>query len=215
MEFISTNTRLGRYGLSDKDVPLEDLKLTKGDHVILSPNNNNFQKHMQTLKPKSIADLKRWIGVPDRAFGATSPPVVSRLPAVHLPVNLLIKQPLMYDQLVQTHNFIYGNSSTFTSEAIARLDQFVSATIGVVTFLFPDIYISAGSTLEIDAKTQLLFANNIVIEDTGMLVLAGWTTSIDCAGIRSVAPNISGGGGGGGGGGQVGGPGRRGGHSAE
>ncbi len=195
-KFASLATRLAVYGLERREQSLLDLKIEEDQTVELSARDHAFSDHYVNLKPQRLADLKRWIGIPDEAVqivpAATPGGVETRLP--HLCAPHIAQPPILPgdpDLQSHLHRYLFGHSDGVERQHISKLEAFVlESNVTVSAFVLRDIYISKRSRLVISAKTQLLFARYITIETTGLLDLRAPFARIDCAGIRRLPPFV-------------------------
>jgi hypothetical protein len=179
--FVSYQTRLAKYGLAHLEGKLPDLKLQAGQKQTLTPNDPQTAKYVVTLNPQSADDLKRWIGVPNAAFTKDSgcPVFVPQPP-------IATDDPGMRANLA---NYLFSNSSAVTETQLGVLQSYISrVNLNVNIVLLFDIYVSAGATLVVDSKIPVLWANNITVEETGLIQMNSPFAKVDCAGIRTIIP---------------------------
>jgi hypothetical protein len=179
--FVTLQTRLAKYGLEHLEGKLPDLKLQPSQKLTLTPDDPQTAKYLVTLNPQSPHDLKRWIGIPNTAFAkASGCPVFVPQPPI------ATDEPGMRANLA---NYLFSNSTAVTETQVGALKSFISrVNINVNIVLLFDIYVSAGATLVVDSKIQVLWANNITVEETGLIQMNSPFAKVDCAGFRTIIP---------------------------
>lgn len=202
MPKIALETRLKELNLSATRIKPADLEVPANKTVVLSASDASLKKNLAYLEPKTINDLKRWIGIPDQAFAhvpaaATSHRVVlhsservDAISAAAINAAILIQPSEVFqpNQIVALQGFardyLFGHSASISPQQIPALDAWVlQQKIKIPILLFRDIHVAAGAVL--DVKTKVLFANNITI-DRGGLIKMGNQSSINAAGVRGL-----------------------------
>lgn len=85
--FAILASRLSRYDLLHRENPLVDSNLAPHETLVLTPHDDDAREHWATLKPGSVEDLKRWIGVPESARRvSTSNTIAERIATQQSPV---------------------------------------------------------------------------------------------------------------------------------
>lgn len=198
MPKIAIQTRLQALNLVESKIRPTNLDVAAKQTVVLDVKDPKLSAHVDYLEPKSIDDLKRWIGAPDSAFAHTGP-AVSPLPIVlHSSVarnadlaNHIVIQPTGTFHPVQvealqtlTKNYLYGNSTLVSKAQIPAMNEWVLAQkIKIPIFIFADIHVASGAVLVL--KNRALFANYITI-DKGGLIKAGNQCVIHAAGVKGL-----------------------------
>jgi hypothetical protein len=183
--------RLRPYGFQVAEVEqaLGNLVVARGQQVHVTRRNPAVERHIRQLPvPKSLAEVKRIIGVPDEVARVLSRPlrplavnpalVSSQLaPELTAPVNASL--------WASARHAVFGTSGSVSPSEIVSIDQWI-AHINPVIFagLFQDITVQSGGRLYIDADVQVLFANNILIEQGGQVLCLGSIVKFDCATLR-------------------------------
>jgi hypothetical protein len=194
--FATLASRLAVYGLEKRRDHLPDLRIEDDQTVELDARDDAFSRHHVSLRPRTLHDLKRWIGIPDDAVrvvqSVDSEGVVSetRLPLACAPH--IAQPPILPDNpAIQNHlhRFLFGHSDEVDVQHMNLLEAYLhESPISISLFALQDIYVGKRSRLVISAKTQVLFARYITIETTGVLELKAPYARIDCAGIRRLPP---------------------------
>jgi hypothetical protein len=198
--FATIESRLDVYGLASRLDGMLDLRIEEGQTVELDARDPIFKPHHVRLQPKALADLKRWIGVPDDAVRITHTVAddgtlaEARLPhwcAPHVAQpSILRENPEIQQHL---HRYLFGHSDSVERKHLKLLEEYiVQSPIVISVFALLDIYISKRARLIIPEKTQVLFARYITIETTGLLDLKAPFARIDCAGMRRLPPFVLG-----------------------
>jgi hypothetical protein len=193
--FVSLQTRLALYGLERRQDRLADLRIESGQTVELDAADPSFAEHHARLKPRSLQDLKRWIGIPDDAVQVVQreedgvrterrEPICCA-PHVAQPA-ILPENPDMQNNL---HRYLFGHSSSIEDHHLRSMETFLSSeSIAISIYVLRDIYIAKGARLVVPEKCQVLFARYITVETTGLLDLKATFARIDCAGMRRLPP---------------------------
>lgn len=198
MPNIAIETRLKNFNLSSTTIQLANLEVQANQTLVLDTKDPKYSKNLSFLEPKSIDDIKRWIGIPDQAF-ATVPVTSSRSPVViHRTISpdssirsgIVIPSTARFhpDQVatlqIMARNYIFGHSSTVSVEQVPALNEWLKAQqIKIPIFVFNDIHVAAGAVLNV--KSKVLFANHITI-DKGGLIKMGNQSSIHAAGVKGL-----------------------------
>ncbi len=188
MADVSTADRLAKYGLSERASELSDLKVGSEQHVLIARDNPYFSDRIHQLRPESIDDLKSWIGTPDGSCCSDSAHTRGLLPPA------VVSSALSDERNADEHRamnslagaYVFGHSDAVAPTHLSAVNDWLSIVKARITIsLFQDIYVSAHSTMSLAPSVHVLFARYITVENTGRIVLgAGSTTSIDCAGFR-------------------------------
>lgn len=154
----SLQDRLKVYGL--ETTQLEPIHVTRGQRLVLDYRKYPNNKHYSVLEPKSISDIKRWVGSPGNAFTGDQPrfgPVSSR------------------DLSAAAREFVYGNSQSVV-QFVPDIEEHLLANaqlIFVPIFLFTQVTIDDGATLVIGDGSSVFFADTLTIHPTGTLEVVG------------------------------------------
>jgi hypothetical protein len=140
------------------------------------------------LTPKTIDDVKSWIGVPNSVGQRRKFPSPS---AADLAV-LSVRTPLTDGRVQSLQNlayqYVYGDSTVLTqhSAAISQILQIVAAKASISGFtgiyLFQDVDVLENAELKLAANLKVFFADNIRIWKGGRITLLG-NIKIDCSSI--------------------------------
>lgn len=186
--------RLALYGISwDKLLP-SGLSVPPGTKLRLSTDRGRRKDTGYSyLTPKTIDDVKRWIGVADE--------VAARKPCASLcPSNVTIVKSVsdlrnlsaaeMRGMYALGREYVHGDSRRL-SVYRPILDALLIDAVIIGVFLREDIDVYSGSVLEIGSDVRVLWARNIRIWHGGTIRIEG-EVKIDCVsiqgGLRSAAP---------------------------
>jgi hypothetical protein len=193
--YASLESRLATYNLQDRLDRLPDLRLEPNETVVLSADAEELRPHLIHLRPESVYDLKRWLGVPDHAVASVLPSNTGGTAAdaaTHAPCQIFTPHPPIdrTDPEMQTHlyHFLFGDTRGVSKDDLGVLKKYIDRTDMVVSlFAFQDIYIARRSRLVLDRKVQVLFARYITVERTGVLEMQAPYARIDCAGMSTAS----------------------------
>ncbi len=183
---------LQTYDLEREAKP-RDLKIPEGQTALLSAQPEIAGRKVtlvegvyHKLRPKSINDLKKWMGLPDEKAkkvpwgvqeGSFSK-VVSQDQAGKIAFN----PALLRDVRMMTKRYVYGISGQ-VSQYVPILNQFVRDYItGIIIACLQDIEVMSGATLDIQPDVHSLCARHILIHSGGKL-LAHSDLTIDCVSL--------------------------------
>jgi hypothetical protein len=179
----TVSTRLAQYGLAATDAFNGSIVVPEGKTLTLSaPPSGQKVNGYAKLTPKSIDDVKRWIGVPDNvgARRTFAPVAVSHLAMVDSPAALKAL-PALQRQGVRTlaYQYVYGNSATMAHLSPTFSHLVASGYINGL-FVLQDIEVLPKAVLNIAKNLKVLFANNIRIWKGGTIKVDG-DLKMDCA----------------------------------
>jgi len=184
--------RLAVYGLSEKKVSLSDLRLERNEVRYLSGVDVNLSKQVVRLKPKTIHDLKSWIGVPDEAISQVASPSVQIVqPRAKFSGNVksVSNHPVF---AASAKYFVFRDSRSINSRLVPILSKWIQEITPLIhMFLANDIHLSSGSQLVVTPDILLIFARNITIEPNASIRVQGTEMKIDCAKLVGVSPFIN------------------------
>lgn len=178
-------SRLAVYGLAPSDVLDDPLVIGPCKHVRLSGYGDKMDhRGLVRLKPKSLDDVKRWIGVPDevgakRACGCEMPSAIrgGGSPAEFRKLDVAMRRT-MYDL---AYEYVHGDSRRVAAYK-PHLNVIVNRAVITGVFFRQDIDIYNGAVLEVGADIKILFARHIRIWVGGLLRITG-DAKIDCVSI--------------------------------
>jgi hypothetical protein len=177
--------RLAVYGLESKQLFDHPLTIPPDTRMRLSPERvKEDHPALIRLQPKTIDDVKKWIGVPDqlgakRACGCKLP---AAIPGVGSARELRQLDPNVLRSLHDVANeYVHGDSRR-VSVFKPILDHLVDRSWINIILIRPDIDIYGGAVLTVDASVKVLWARNIRIWRGGLLRITG-DTKIDCVSI--------------------------------
>jgi hypothetical protein len=191
-------TRLKAFNIDPAQITLTDLDIAANQTMLLTSTDTAHSGSIAFLEPKSVTDIKRWIGIPDQAF-APEKPLPSTGPVVMHPTirpsligrGRIVIPPLQAfhpDQVATIKNmardFIYGHSGSISAAQVPALNKWLDIQkIRIPIFIFRDIHVASGAVLNV--KGKVLFANHITI-DKGGLIKLGNQSAIHAAGIKAL-----------------------------
>ncbi len=173
------------YGLQPADLFEHSLVIGPGKHVRLSgEGGESDRKAFVRLVPKSLDDVKRWIGVPDE-LGA------KRVCGCDLPSGIQgVASAAEFRELGTTmrrtahtlaYEYVHGDSRRVAAYKPV-IDHILDRAVITGVFLRQDIDIHKGAVLEVGSNIKILFARHIRIWKGGQLKITGGT-KIDCVSI--------------------------------
>jgi hypothetical protein len=197
MAQVAIGTRLASYGLAEATTPLEDLQVTGTTTYALSASNQAAAKRMHVLRPSSLDDLKKWIGLPSTAAAPTHvSSIASVLPRnaianVNAAVDLRKALPatLTRDHVdalyAAAHQYVMTNNHGLEATAVGNVNKWlVALKPQIIVWLYRDIHVAAGAKLLLNTSHSVLFARHIEVEKTGQIQVKAAITKIDCAGFK-------------------------------
>jgi hypothetical protein len=187
---VSVATRLKPFGLSAAKLQLSnDLEVPVNQTVVLSASDKKLAAQVTRLTPKTIGDLKTWIGVPDSVFA--HPAVPAPPPMAVLPVHTAYTPDQSKTLHVVARNYIFGNSGAVSPAQVPALNAWLGSIAGSISIItYQDIHVAAGATLVVDPSITVLFARYITIDQGGVIQIKCSYGGINCAGIKGAAPSI-------------------------
>lgn len=179
---VPINERLAVYGL--KEPPrgqVRPLRLRRGQRLELNRRSLPAGVRVELARPRTLDDLKRMVGAPDRAFRKPTRAVAFNLPRVtreSLPT-LTRVQRVSFQKAIRA--YVYGHSATLVENDRKMVDLLMNLTVTVVdvpVFQLADVVVASGSTLVVEPGA-VLFANNITVEQGGVITFGDYC-KIDC-----------------------------------
>jgi hypothetical protein len=182
MAQVPIETRLAVYGLDAAKLQLTDLQVEAGQELVLTNDDHHATNQFVTLTPKTINDVKSWIGTPDSAFAHPITPVTR--PATVIPALQEFTAVQHTDLHSLSQSFVLGHSDTIAASQIPALNAWlVSINPQIFLFHYQDITVKAGATLTLASAVHVLFARNVTIEHTGRVVVKANHCKVDAARI--------------------------------
>jgi hypothetical protein len=180
MPEVTLAARLKVYGLDPAKLAITNLEVPAGKEIVLRADDRKYAKQVQKLVPKDIADLKRWIGVPNAGF---KKPVLRPQPLIPARPKFTPTDGIALRKLAK--QYVYGHSDSVSPDQLPALNKWLVQLAGyVVVFVLSDIHVAAGATLTVNAGVPILFANNITVEKGGKILMKATNAKIDCTGIK-------------------------------
>lgn len=178
--------RLGRYGVTAKQLLPQRLIVPPRKKLRLTTERGKcLDRGYVQLKPKSMDDVKKWIGVADAV--AQKRGCALKCPKTGVVVNTAADaQKLKPAELKALYDlgriYVYGDSKVAAAYRTA-LDLLLSGAVINAVFVREDIDVYPDSVLEIGQDIRLLWARNIRIWAGGTIQCEG-STKIDCESIQ-------------------------------
>lgn len=193
--YATLASRLSLYGLEHREEALRDLVVDPGETAVLTADESELRPHYATLRPNSPHDLKRWIGIADTALeyahgqGIEADAIRSR--AAHDCAGGFIPHPPIDranpEMQTNLYRFLFEHSRHMSATQVHSIKTYVDqASIAISAISLLDIYVSKRARLIVDAKTQVLFARYIYVEETGVIEMQSPFSKIDCAGMKTL-----------------------------
>jgi hypothetical protein len=181
----SEASRLAVYGLESKQPFDQPLTIPAETRMLLSAEGvKDDHPALVRLQPKTIDDVKRWIGVPD-ALGAKrscSCKLPSAIPGVASAAELRQLNPNARRALNDlAYEYVHGDSRRVAAYK-PMLDYLVDRSWIHIVLIRNDIDIHSGAVLTVGASIKVLWAGHIRIWKGGLLKITG-DTKIDCLSI--------------------------------
>jgi hypothetical protein len=180
---VSLAARLKPFRLDAAKVQFANLEVAPNQTLILDSADAKFGKQVVNLVPKSIDDLKAWIGVSDAAFAQKPTPLVRSLAVMPVHDTYTVQQSATLHTIA--NDYIFGHSASVSPVQLPALSawlKFVAGSINLIGFL--DIHVAAGARLVVNSSITVLFANNIQIDRGGVIQLQASHVGINCATIQ-------------------------------
>lgn len=161
----------------------QNLDITAGQHVVLSPSSPQFQHAYQIVHPQTIDQVREILSsaVPQRAtVRRRLSPAVTALAAkpihiqdLHAPHAGVLRAARTQAYQV-AHEYVHHPDVSSLAAWKPVLDQYLvlsKATLNLAVLL--DINIADGATLTISKNTHALYARNVTIHGHGKIVCQG------------------------------------------
>ncbi len=164
-----------RYGIKPAKENLQNLTVNRGERVSLNYRNYRDPAHVQVLRPKSVDDLKRWVGSPSGVFPGNHPRFGALSPIKDAGGGRATLSP---DQQVGlnaiANEYLYGNAQAVPEKDLAALsNRFIQATVFVPIFYYMDVVILDGATLEVGNGSSVFVCDTLTIHPKGTLRAVG------------------------------------------
>lgn len=206
MPKIALATRLKDFHLDIGSSDPADLDVPANQDLVLDSSNAKFKANLKYLEPKSLDDVKKWLGNPDDALAKPSIGVrtiatarsiapsraiaTTLLPSAIFSVQPSYTQQESDDLHLLAGAYVYGHSSSVDAKQLPALNAWIAIQkVRIPVFVFNNINVAAGATLHVNISA--LFANYITVENTGRIKLRGGSkTSIHAAGFTGKGRGI-------------------------
>lgn len=206
MPNLTLAQRLKSFNLDIGAANPADISVPANQDLVLDASNAKFQANLQYLQPKSLDDVKNWLGNPDEALAkpalgtrtitsalsiAPSRAIATTmLPSAIIPVQPSYTQQESDDLHLLASAYVYGHSAGVDTKQLPALNAWIAKlNVRIPVFVFNNIDVAAGATLHVNISA--LFANYITVENTGRIKLRGGSkTSIHAAGFTGKGPRI-------------------------
>lgn len=183
-------SRLSTYGLSNTDAFPDALVVPEGKSLTLSePPAGTKKPGYVSLSPKTIDDVKRWLGVPDSVGKrrTLAPLAKSTLSVLAAPAKLT--EESLPALRAAAYQYIYGDSTALSQHTgalsqVLQLERVKSSLTGIAgIFLLQDVDVLPNAELKIAAGIKVFYANNVRIWKGGKITILGHV-KIDCASVQ-------------------------------
>jgi hypothetical protein len=176
-------SRLSPYGLKPAEAFSHALVVPQGKSLTLSAPNKKMVGYV-TLIPKTIDDVKRWIGVPNHVGKWRNLPIpsVSDLAVgATLAASAVLTKPQRVSLRNLANQYVYGDSTGVAHYSAAISAILTNSSIAGL-FILQDVDVLPNSELKLAANLGVFCANNIRIWKGGQITLLG-DIKIDCQSI--------------------------------
>jgi hypothetical protein len=184
-------SRLAPYGLESKEIFDHPLTIPPNTQMLLSAERvKEAHPALVRLEPKTIDDVKKWIGVPDEvgAKRACCCKLPASIPGVGSASEIRQLDPNARRALQDiADEYVNGDSRRVTAYKPV-LNYLVDRSWVNIFLIRQDIDIHNGAVLTVGANIKVLWARNIRIWKGGLLKIKG-KAKIDCV---SITGNYSG-----------------------
>lgn len=173
--------RLAVYGLREPPRgEVRNLRLRRGQKLDLNRRNPPAGARLELARPRTLEEIKRMVGTPDRALRRPARQTTFNLqPVTRRNFSRLTREQFMaYQRAIRI--YVYGHSATLTEneqKILKALFGLKLVEIAIPVYIWTEIVVASGSTLSVEAGS-VLFADNITVEAGG--VIAGSYFTIDC-----------------------------------
>lgn len=181
-------TRIATYGLTTAQVqPMwTDLIVPQGKKMRVSRHaDTDVSGHFKQLTPKTVADLKRFISVPDPPKPVAVQPVIQKPVVVSTTLSPQLTAAQNKSLWTSAYNavFSYGQASVSVSEiaSVNRWLSIINARLSI--WLWQNITVEANAQLILASDVNILFANDILIQQGGQIICQGTIIKFDCASL--------------------------------
>jgi len=206
MPTLTLAERLKSFNLDIGTANPSDINVPANQDLVLDASNAKFQANLKYLEPKSLDDVKKWLGNPDevlakppagvrtiasaRSIAPSRAIAATMLPSAIIPVQPSYTQQESNDLHLLASAYVYGHSSSIDAKQLPALNAWITKlNVRIPVLVFNNINVAAGATLHVNISA--LFANYITVENTGRIKLRGGSkTSIHAAGFTGKGPRI-------------------------
>jgi len=188
---VSVAARLKPFGLVAAKLSLtNDLEVPANQTVVLDASDQKLSKQLSRLTPKTIDDVKAWIGVPDAAVARPYAPVARPMTVLAVHDTYPPEQSAAFHGVAR--DYIFGHSASVPPAQLPALNAWLTSAAGLLNMiLFQDIHVAAGAKLVINPSIAILFARYITIDHGGVIQIRCTHGAIHCAGIKGAPTLIS------------------------
>ncbi len=163
------------YGIKVAAESLQSLTVADGRDISLDYRQYPDPAHVQVLSPKSLKDLKRWVGSPEGIFVGDHPRFGPRPSIQDIGAGTATLSKGQQSILnVIAREYIYGNAQSVPSSDLAILEgQLRARMVFVPIFFYQNVVIENGATLEIGNGSSVFVCNTLTIHPRGTLKAVG------------------------------------------
>jgi hypothetical protein len=174
----SDDDRAKVYGFAEADLHLTNLVLGEEECARLSGREDSpHRKSAHRIPVKSVADLKRMIGVPDAVAQAQCrrcPEGLSELPAPTFNTKAHLTPGQIQVLRLAAEEYVHGNSA-LVSQFAPVIDSVIGlvSNANIIGFFYQDITVERNAVLTIDPSVSVLYANTVLIKRGGSIRVLG------------------------------------------
>lgn len=177
--------RLEPYGISEEQLYPEDLVVLPGKRLHVTAARQRKTQGFVELRPQSIDDVKRWIGVPDE-IGRQRQCATQCVESFSMTADPEALRSLRGGRLRGLHRladtYVYGDSAQVAQQRHLLDGLLLDAwIIGLFVRRDIDVY----GLLELGPDVRLLWARHIRIWPHGELRILG-NTKVDCVSVEGI-----------------------------
>ena len=174
----SDEDRAKIYGLAESDLHLTNLVLGEEECVrLVGREDSPHGKSAHRIPVKSVADLKRMIGLPDAVAQARCrrcPEGLAELPAPTFNTKADLTPGQIGVLRLAAEEYVHGNSA-IVSQFAPGIDRVIGliSNANIIGFFYQDITVERNAVLTIDPSVSVLYANTVLIKRGGSIRVLG------------------------------------------
>jgi hypothetical protein len=192
-------SQMAKFGVKDDVSKIKNLVVPAGEtHVISSvdPKERGVKWLSDVgykLQPKSIADLKKWIGIPDEVAGRIVRPQGDPVPRMITPDllanNKVARHEVMGAALATGRAFITGDSRKISEAQIKSIDAVLHIPDHIHVFpVLADVTIEHNANLVLAANINHMTCGDLIIKTGGKLTCRSSYTTVAAYAVKGKQP---------------------------